>query len=145
MDHIEKTISTFEDKLKAQEDEVAKTKALINRLHEAMGRPPVYEEAGAESKVSFANLRTDQFYGRALLTVAREILEMRQAANMGPAAVAELYDIMVRGGYKFETDDAENAKRGLRVMLTKRSEIFHRLPGGEWGLLKWYPYAKVPK
>lgn len=43
------------------------------------------------------------------------------------------------------TRDEENAKRGLRVSLTKNSVTFHKLPNGKYGLLDWYPGAKTKR
>ena len=39
----------------------------------------------------------------------------------------------------------EVALVGLRAMLRKRSNVFHKLPNGTWGLREWYPNAKASK
>jgi hypothetical protein len=61
---------------------------------------------------------------------------------MGPATVKEIYDALKAGGYKFETKNDANAMRNLRISLTKNTSIFHKLPGGEFGLNEWYPKLK---
>ena len=64
---------------------------------------------------------------------------------MGPASVSEIYEAMLAGGYEFEAKDADNAKRGLRISLTKSSATFTKLPQGKYGLREWYPTVKDPK
>lgn len=80
-----------------------------------------------------------EFYGQPLAVVVRRILEKRRIANQGPATVAEIYDTMLLGDYNFETANADNAKRSLRISLTKNSSTFHKLPSGKYGLREWYP------
>lgn len=141
-DHIKQTIAELQTKLREQEDGVALTKRMINDLCKLAGLEPIYAESAAESKPGVSVIRGDQFYGRGLSTVVREYLEMRRASNLGPAAVSEIHEALVRGGFKFETKNAANAIRGLRQSLTKNSATFHKLPGGEYGLLEWYPSAR---
>lgn len=92
--------------------------------------------------VAINAIRNDQFYGQPLATAIREFLQMRKAAGGGAASVKEIYDALVRGGFKFEARDDVNAQRGLRQSLTKNSITFHKLPNGNYGLLEWYPNAK---
>jgi hypothetical protein len=89
--------------------------------------------------------RSDEFYGQPLSTVVRTILEKRRAANLGAASVAEIYDAMEQGGFSFGSSNSENAKRNLRISLTKNSAIFHRLPNNRYGLLEWYPNVREAK
>jgi hypothetical protein len=56
--------------------------------------------------------------------------------------VNEIFEALVAGGYKAETEEEANAKRGLRIALTKNSQTFYRVPSGAYGLLEWYPNAK---
>jgi len=55
-------------------------------------------------------------------------------------------EVYLRALYQPETDDLENAKRGLRIALTKNSVTFYRIDGGpngsSYGLLEWYDKAK---
>ena len=78
-------------------------------------------------------------------SAVREILEMRKAGGLGAASVNEIYDMLVTGGFHFDAKDDENAKRSLRISLTKNSALFHRVPNGQYGLLSWYPAVKTPK
>jgi len=144
MDHILKTIADFEAKLRGAQDEVSRLKRTINDLCGMAGLPARYAIADAETAVaSLTTLRSDQFYGRPMATVVREYLELRKASNLDPPAnVNEIYDGLVKGGFKFETLNEKNAKDGLRVSLAKNTAVFHKLPNGSWGLVDWYPNAK---
>ena len=141
-DHFLKTIDVLETKLRDQLSEVGRLKRMINDLCSLAGMPPRYSDALVESAPTVGAMRSDQFYGRPLATVVREYLEMRKGSNLGPASVGEIHTALIEGGFKFETSNEENAKRGLRVSLSKNSTTFHKLPNGDWGLLDWYPAAK---
>jgi hypothetical protein len=142
-DHIQQTIAHYQAKLREQEKAVQKTKMFINELCVEGGLQPMYPEAELESSNGTnLSIQADQFYGVAQATALRQILEMRRALRQGPATVHDLYNALVQGGFAFETKNEENAKRGLRISLTKNSAIFHKLPNGKFGLLEWYPNAK---
>lgn len=129
--------------LKKQEQEVLDSKQLINRLCKKAGKAPMFSDADiAISSGPALSIRRDQFYGQPLASCLRQILEMRQALNQGPATVNELYDALSSGNYAFETKNDENAKRGLRISLMKNTAQFHKLPSGTFGLIEWYPSAK---
>ncbi len=124
---------------------VAETKNTINRLCELAGREPMYADVGAASQPTLTAIRADTFYGKPIITGAREYLEMRRTAGLGPATPREIYEALKKGGLVFDTKIESNAITGIRNALRKSSAIFHRLPNGEYGLLKWYPRAKAPK
>jgi len=90
-------------------------------------------------------IQSDQFYGQPLASSIRTILELRKALNQGPATINEIHAALVEGGFGFETKNEDNAKRGLRISITKNTSLFHKLPNGKFGLLEWYPNAKQPK
>jgi hypothetical protein len=138
-------IEALQRELADFERKVAETKTTINRLCQAAGEETPYPDVEAATKPTIAAIRPDTFYGKAITTAAREYLEMRRAANLGPATPREVYDALVRGGYRFATKDETNAIIGVRATLRKNSSIFHRLPNGEYGLLSWYPNAKGPR
>ena len=144
-EHIELAIQDIQAKLRLQEEEVLQTKRTVNQLCRVLGKPEMYQDAEAGlSAASLFNLRSDQFYGQPLASAVRSILDMRKAGNHGAASVAEIFRALKEGGYHFDTKDDENAKRTLRISLTK-NPIFHRVPNGEYGLASWYPNAKKPK
>lgn len=145
-DEFKPAIAALQGDLKEIERKAVETKRAINRLCELAGAPPMYvvsDDGG--SKPGIATMRNDQFYGKVLTTATREYLEMRNAANLGPATPREIYEALVTGGFKFDTKIENNAIAGLRQVLRKNSSIFHRLPQGVYGLLAWYPNAKAAK
>jgi hypothetical protein len=145
-DHVLKTLEDLERKLNGQVAAVVATKRLINQLCEIAGIPARYQDAEAELKAGPSlSIRSDQFYGQPQATCVKEILQMRKALNQGPATVAEIYAALVEGGFAFDTKNDENAKRGLRISITKNTALFHKLPNGRIGLLEWYPNARGGK
>ena len=139
-------IAALQSDLQDIERKAAETKRAINRLCELAGAPAMYAVTDTDSsRPSVTTLRNDQFYGKVMNTAAREYLEMRKAANLGPATPREIYEALVSGGFKFDTKIEVNAITGLRQILRKNSSIFHRLPHGAYGLLAWYPNAKAVK
>lgn len=145
-DHLKATIADLQIKLREQEDQAVRTKTLINQLAEMAGMPPIYsvDDLTAKRDVSLS-IRSDQFYGQPLATAVREVLEMRKGRNQGPATINEIFSALSEGGFAFETKNDENAKRGLRISISKNTALFHKLPNGKIGLLEWYPNAKRTK
>ncbi len=145
MEHIRETIATFVAELRTKEAEVVATKKLINTLCLKVGDQPMFTGVDEPADGAGVTFRNDEFYGQPLSSVVRLVLEARKRANQGAASVAELYDAMEAGGYNFGSEDVENAKRGLRISLTKNSQTFHKLPNGRYGLRDWYPEIRDPK
>ena len=120
----------------------------INLLRSRAGQPPRPAGFGGDRKVVGdevavpATIRHDTFFGKKLSTSAREFLEMRKAADLGPARVKEIFEALKQGGYQFDTKDDENAQASLRSLMSKYTVIFQKLPNGTWGLKNWYPDAK---
>ncbi len=137
---MNEAIAKLQEKLAQQLDAVRRTKTAINAICEAFDLPLMYTDVDHVPTIG-STIRSDQFYGQPLATCTRAILEMRKSANRGPASVNDIFDALTSGGYSFETKDADNAKRGLRISLRKNA-AFHKLPGGQWGLTEWYPNAK---
>jgi hypothetical protein len=144
-DDLKPAFVALQGRLAEFERRVAETKRAINQLCDAADMPPLYTNVDTESRPTVASLRADQFYGKVLTTAAREYLEMRQAANLGPASPREIYEALIQGGFKFDTTVEINAINGLRQVMRKNSSIFHRLPQGTYGLLAWYPNAKATR
>ncbi|MDM4767275.1 hypothetical protein [Pelomonas sp. SE-A7] len=145
-DPIQLAIAKLQAKLREQERAASKTKMAINALCEAVDLPPMYAEDAEENHdVASLSIRSDQFYGQPLAAAIRTILEMRRKQDRGPATVNEIYAALIEGGFAFDTRNEENAKRGLRISLTKNSVTFHKLPNGKYGLLDWYPAAKTKR
>jgi hypothetical protein len=142
MQHIQQAIDTLVADISKQEEELWKTKNAVNTLCAFLKRPPIYHRDSNNESVVLGSLKGDEFYGKSLTGVVRTILESRKALNQGAAKVDEIYTAMKAGGFKFETDNDDNAKRGLRISLTKNSQTFHKLPNGTYGLREWYPAVK---
>jgi hypothetical protein len=125
------------------EAQITQKKRLVNELCREFHQPVRYPDADAPKVSSSGHFGRDVFYGRPLATVMREVLEARGPSNrggLGAATVTEIYDALAAGGFKFETKDEANAKRGLRIALAKNTANFHRV-GDAYGLAEWYPVA----
>jgi hypothetical protein len=142
-DQFRPAIEALQQDLVELDRKVADTKATINRLCELAGDQPMFPDISVGgNQPTLASVQADSFYGKVITTAAREYLEMRRNANLGPASPRDIYEALKRGGFKFDTKIENNAITGVRNTLRKASAIFHRLPNGEYGLLKWYPRAK---
>jgi hypothetical protein len=145
-DEFRPAIEALQKDLVDLEKKVSDTKATINRLCELAGASPIYEDVtGGNESASVTSIRGDTFYGKSISTAAREYLEMRRVARLGPAPPREIYLNLLKGGLQFDTENETNAVAGVRATMRKNSAIFHRLPNGTYGLLAWYPGAKAPK
>lgn len=135
-------IEALQKDLSDLERQVSETKQVINRLCSRAGMEPLYPEATQQATSTIASVRPDSFYGKPITTAAREFLEMRRNASLGPATPREIYEALSKGGYTFETKDETTAIISVRGTIRKNSSIFHRLPNGTYGLLSWYPNAR---
>lgn len=137
------TIEFLSTKIRSKEEEAARLKKLVNELCVEAGVAPRYASIPEPGDSTDGTIRRDQFYGQTLITAARSYLDLRKAR--GAASFQEIFKAVRDGGYKFDTKDDENAKAALRAVLRKNSSIFHRIPNGDFGLLAWYPNAKISK
>jgi len=139
-DALQSAVTALLAKLEAQEQSVRDTKKTINTLLHHIGKPPLFPDAmeEAEARTHLA-VRPDQFYGRPLATVAREVLEARGQAM----AAQDIMDVLERGGYDFAAQGwkEKDRLRSFTITLAKNVTAFHRLPNGFYGLSKWYPEA----
>ena len=142
-DELKQAIEVMERRLAEQVAKVASTKKLINELCAEAGEAPRYADVSTDAGPG--RFRSDQFYGQPLSSAVREIMEIRKAGGLGAASVNEIYDALIKGGFHFDAKGDENAKRSLRISLTKNSAMFHRIPNGQYGLLSWYPAVKPTK
>jgi hypothetical protein len=126
------------------EGALAQKKRLVNELCKEYGRPLRFDEVESVRSRGVGTLKRDQFYGKPLATAIREYLEMRGPSDrggLGAASVNEIFGALTEGGFKFDTKNEANAKRGLRIGLSKNTVTFHRV-GESYGLLEWYPNAR---
>jgi hypothetical protein len=142
-DHVERTIEMVQEQIAQLEQQLLEKKRMVNGLSVLAGKPEVY--ADAESVTTSAVIRPDEFYGQSLTVAAREILERRARAKQGAAAVGDIYDVLVAGGYHFKAKNEANAKRTLYQILGKNPDVFHKLPSGHYGLREWYSNIREAK
>jgi len=126
--------------LQAQVDqkasELTTLKRTVNMLCVNLGEQPIYSDAdepGARSR----SLSAHEFYGKSPLVASRMYLEMVGE----PVPAEEILDALVRGGFDFDEQGWEEKSRlrALAISLSKNTAIFHKLPNGTYGLIKWYP------
>ena len=115
--------------------EIASLKVMVNGLCVEAGIDPIYSdiETGTTSTV----IRPDQFYGKSATVAAREYLEIKKRA----VSLDEILEALVKGGFNFEVAGWSDVARlrNLGISLAKNSSIFHKLPNGTVGLVKFYP------
>lgn len=144
-DKIESAIEEVVKIVETQEREIREKKRVVNSLCALVGKGPRYTDEELTTSGQMQAVATDEYYGREVSDVIEDILKRRKAAGgNGPASVAEIYEAMKAGGYRFNAKSDENAKRPLYISLGKNPK-FHRLPNGDFGLTAWYPAIREAK
>jgi hypothetical protein len=145
-------IDALEKKLAEVERQGNALLMTINHLRSEAGQPPRPSGFMGEGKngtedtsAALTHIQHDTFFSKKMSSSAREYLEMRKAAKLGPARVREIFEALQQGGYQFETKDDETAQNSLRSMMSKYTVMFQKLPNSTWGLKSWYPDAKKPR
>ncbi len=139
------TIEKITAQISVLEEDVRRHKALVNTLCLLDGDPPIYPDAELASTSVPVKFRSDHFFGRPMATAAREILEQRFARNLGAISLNELFETMQAGGFEFDNNNDQIAKRNLAITLSK-NPAFTKVPSsGDIGLTEWYPNAKKKK
>lgn len=144
-DQFRAVIETLQSEVAEKEKELSELKRMINSLCPKAKLPAIYPDVELQVNRSIGQFRNDHFYGQPLAGAVREILSAKKAAGQGATSVNEIYATLIAGGFKFETSNEDNAKRGLRVSLSKNTTVFHKIPNGNWGLREWYPNIKDTK
>lgn len=138
-------IAALQGELQEIDKKAREIKGAINTLCRLAGVAEMFVLTDEQAVGSISNIRADTFYGKTIGGASREYLEMRRAANLGPASTREIFEALVKGGFQFETASDNNSMISLGSTLRKNSKMFHRLPNGQFGLLAWYPNAKPDK
>jgi DNA-directed RNA polymerase delta subunit len=138
-DHITETLKIMMAQIEEEERALNEKRRAANALSRLLSEPPVYPDVDIVS--SAMTTRPDEYYGRPANDVIKTILEKRKKAEYGSATVAEIYQAMVQGGFHFQTENENYAKRGIYSALVDTQ--FHKLPDGRYGLASWYPTAKT--
>ena len=137
------TIDTLMAKVDAKGKELAELKRTVNFLSKEAGGEPIYPDDQPMDQAGLGGISADRFYGKSPITAAREYLEMRGRA----VPPEEIVEALARGGFDFESQGwkKQDRVRSLAISLSKNSIIFHRLPNGTYGLVKFYPDIKKKK
>lgn len=136
------TFADLEQMVADHEAGAARAKAIINELCAKNNLPARYAASEIEGRSGGAfKIRSDQFHGRPLATCVKELLEMRRAANLGPATINEILDSLVEGAYEVGAKSTQIARVSLYNSLGK-NPAFYKLPNKQWGLRAWYPNAE---
>lgn len=138
---FEDAIAELVRDIEAKEKEVVAIKKTVNLLRSQDGLPPIYTEKElAENVARGVAIEPGQFYTKPPTTAAREYLEARGKAALPDEIAAALE----RGSFDFGAQgwSKGNWARNLAISMSKNSGIFHRLPGGYYGLAKWYDLKK---
>jgi hypothetical protein len=145
-------IEEIEAQIKSKEAEITPLKLTVNQLCQIIGEPARYQVDGmgasGQPKRNVLNWKVDQFFSRPLASCVTEYLEARETAGLDRAAsVDDIYEALVKGGYKFEgvTGSEDNQKRALKISLTKNTTQFAKISENTFGLRKWYPNARTPR
>jgi hypothetical protein len=145
MDDATRTVvERYQAKIAPLESEVNKYKRLVNELYKDCNEEPPYA-IGDETAAPVVNatIRPDQYYGRPIATIVKDILDIRAKKNLGAISLNELFESMKAGGFHFDKDET-NAKMSLSVTIAK-NPAFAKLPTGYIGLAAWYPEIKKRK
>ena len=139
-------IDQLVEEVEAKQQEISELRRMVNFLRGKDGQPPLYPDVddGAGAGRGLVALRPDEYYGKSPITAAREYLERRGQAAL-PEEIAEALE---RGSFDYKAQgwsSKENWGRNLAISMSKNSGIFHRLPNGYYGLVKWYPELKRAK
>ena len=144
---MDSTTQATIEKIRAQigglEEQILKHKQMVNALCVLENEPQMYpaEELQTNSSGN-TGFRSDQFFGKPMATAVKEILEQRGARNLGALSLDDLFDTMKAGGFQFDNNNEQIAKRNLAITLSK-NPAFMRVPSNNnIGLAEWYPNVK---
>jgi hypothetical protein len=143
-DKLRDALDVLAGRVEAKAKELADLKRMVNGLAREAGMEAPYPDADVTDNTTLgAAIRSDQFYGKSPIVAAREYLEMRGRA----VAPDEVVRALERGGFDFDAQgwDEKMRLRNLSISMGKNTAIFHRLPNGTYGLVKFYPAIQAEK
>jgi hypothetical protein len=144
-DELSAAIDVLMDKIQARARELADLKKMVNMLAKEASRSAIFPDAELTVvEGDQGSIRPDQYYGKSPIQAAREYLEMRGRA----VRPEEITQGLAQGGFDFEAQGWKGEAgrvRNLAISLSKNSTIFHRLPNGTYGLVKFYPDVAAEK
>lgn len=135
-------IKELQAQVEQKAEELVTLKRTVNLLCANLQEQPIYPDADEPGTGSRA-VSAHEYYGKSPLVAARMYLDMVGE----PVPVEEILDALERGGFDFEDQgwDEKTRLRALAISLSKNTAIFHRLPNGTYGLIKWYPAKQAKK
>lgn len=131
------TIELVKTQVSEIQADLIEKQTTVNHLCSIAGIDPIYVIEQATDLATAANLKGDEYFNRPAATAIRLVLEARKKQGNGPSTLNEIYEQLIKGGYKFEAKNEANAKNSLRVTLSK-NQIFCKLPSKKFGLSEWY-------
>ncbi len=139
---MKQAIDALEKKLEMAMSQVNEIKKMINQLHEFEGQKAPYTIEGVEMRGT-DSIAPDQFFGKGLATAVKEILKAKGKAM----PVQDIFDLLTKGGYRFDGVKGELRLRALSISLSKNTTDFVRIPsedavGAIYGLVSFYPEMK---
>jgi hypothetical protein len=123
--------------------ELSDLKRVTNVMCRDLKVPEIFAEVEETVGGGIRRVKPDQFYGKSPIVASREYLEFKHEA----VRTEEILEALTRGGFDFEAQNwpEKDRLRLLALSLSKNSIIFHKLPQGTYGLLKWYPDREKDK
>ncbi len=123
--------------------ELSDLKRVTNVMCRDLKVPEIFAEVEETVGGGIRRVKPDQFYGKSPILAAREYLEFKHEA----VRPEEILEALTRGGFDFVAQNwpEKDRLRLLALSLSKNSIIFHKLPQGTYGLLKWYPDREKDK
>ena len=130
MEHLNRTIEHFENKLRQQMQGVEETKKIIDQLLRETAQIPRYQVASNP-----APLRTNEYYGRTPTQSAQALL----ARKCNPMSAADIIKELEANGFDFESAKWPplTRNRNMAISLSKNRHVFSKLPNKTWGLVTW--------
>lgn len=134
-DKLRDAVSVLLEQLEDQQKQVVETKNTINALLRRMGDEPMFDDVESAQGIGF-KIRSDEYYTKPLATAVTMFLKRRNQ----PAGLQEILAGLQQGGFDFKRLGWKDSDR-LRILassVAKNTKVFHRVPGGTFGLIEWY-------
>jgi hypothetical protein len=140
---LKDAIVVLVEQLGEQEREVRETKKTINMLSRRMGEDPPFPDTEEAQAFSGAAIRSDEYYGKQVLTTVQMFLERGKRAR----TLEEILMGLEQGGFDFVAQGWKDNDRlrSLSIALAKNPQVIHKLPNGTFGLRSWYDETMLRK
>ena len=94
---LKDAVEVLVEQLRDQEREVRETKKTINMLSRRMGEEPPYPESDESASFTGAAIRSDEYYGKQILSAVQMFLERGKRARL----LNEILAALESGGFDF--------------------------------------------